>query len=194
MKKNKPKRPGKPRQPTNVQQSITPAIINHPRWPSRVYRFYLRTKKVTAPIAAAIGLCATAAGIYYGTIPTAKILGPDSSPFLLPFAVTNNSSFLDMNDVQFSCGPRQGQSIQVGNIIVKDVKFQDSVGKNTIATGKTVLFRCPVSNAPGNLVKGTIHPILEYRTLGIGRIYEGQDLTWFGNASPPRWVEGDIAH
>jgi hypothetical protein len=53
-----------------------------------------------------------------------------------------------------------------------------------------VNFRCPITNATGNLVKGTIHPTIQYQTLGIRRTFEGQDLTWFGS----RWVEGDIAN
>jgi hypothetical protein len=115
--------------------------------------------------------------------------GEFDAVFLLPFAVTNSSSFFDMSKVQFFCGPRGDQSLQIGNITLKNVGT-GTIANATIAAGKTVNFRCPITNATGNLVKGTIHPTIQYQTLGIRRTFEGQDLTWFGS----RWVEGDIAN
>ena len=141
---------------------------------------------------ALVGAVTTLTQIYRGTIPDARILGSDPTPFLLPFTVTNDSSFFDMKDVVFFCGPRAGQTIQVGNIVVSGVRFQDSVGKAMIKPGATSLFRCPVTNARAEMVKGTIHPIMEYRTLWFSRTFDGKDLTWFANANPPRWVQGDM--
>lgn len=141
---------------------------------------------------AIVGAALFLAHTYAGTIPVVHVLGPDPSPFLLPFVVSNESLFFKMENVTFFCGPRHGKSIQVGNVVVQDVEFQDNVPATTIGRGEVKLMRCPVTNATGNSVKGTIHPIVQYRTLGFDRKFEGKDLNWFGNANPPRWVEGDV--
>jgi hypothetical protein len=92
------------------------------------------------------------------------LVSADAKPFLLPFAVTNTSTWFYMKEASFYCGPRQGQAIPVGNVVICGIRFQSNVPKATIVAGSTANFRCPVTNASGNMVKGTVHPIIDYKT------------------------------
>jgi hypothetical protein len=156
--------------------------------------FWTRTKKVVAAFTTVAGLLTSIVKLYSGTIPDIQLTGQDASPFVLPYSVRNTSWLFDMTDVVLFCGPRPGQNIQVGPIVITSgVRFQDSVQPVTMKPGQLWYFRCPISNASGRMVKGTIHPTIEYRTLGIKREFEGLDQTWFADANPPRWVQGQPA-
>jgi hypothetical protein len=129
---------------------------------------------------------------YRNTSPEVHLSGQEpSEPFLLPFSVKNNSQLFEMKDVEFYCATR-GDGLQIGNLTFSNLSFTQGLPKTTIPPMKFVNFRCPVTNAKGPLVKGTIHPIVKYRTLLFKRNYEGQDFTWYGTATPPRWIEGDL--
>jgi len=172
--------------------SIPTVNVATPTHWSRLQKIWRRGRRFFKVVGAILAFLGWAAGIYHTTIPTVHLIGPDTTPFLLPYAVTNTSTWFDMKEASFICGPRPGQTIKVGNLAISGIGFKDNVPKVTIVAGSTANFRCPVTDASGNLFKGTVHPIIDYKTLGFSRTYEGPDQTWFGDANPPRWVEGDM--
>ncbi len=158
-------------------------------------RLWARLKKVWKLLAGAVAAVSAVLGIYSQTIPEIELQGPDASPFALPYVVRNPSWLLSMTDVVFSCSPSQGGSLQIGTIVLNnktggDIKFQDAVRPVDMRPGQKWFFRCPITNATGNQFRGTIHPLIEYRTLGIRRTHVGLDQTWFPDANPARWVQG----
>jgi hypothetical protein len=128
--------------------------------------------------------------IYFATIP--EVAAPDnSSPFILPYTVKNNSHIFDMRDATVNCDvPSFGVKKLDSNNALVGWQILPGVGKSTIGAGRNDHFQCPIS-VDKNLE--VIHAIVDiqvsYKTLWWDRMPYKAHFKWFADATPPRWME-----
>jgi hypothetical protein len=185
-----PQRRNQPEPPKS--EAETPKLV----WKRHWLRVWSKIKRVKAIVASVLGLLSTATLLYSGTVPDIELIGPDASPFALPYIVKNTSSFFAMTDVSLSCRPGDGKLLQVGQLAFQDLTFATTARPITIPRHDQAYLFCSVMNGgavPGSVVRGTIRPIIRFKTFGIARVHEGLDQTWMPGAHPPRWVQGRSA-
>jgi hypothetical protein len=127
--------------------------------------------------------------VYFATTP--ELTAPDNlAPFVLPYAVKNNSHLFDMVDTTVACDV-PFMSLKKLDSEPARMGFQifPGVGKSTIGAGRTDHFQCPVS-ADKNLevLDSRVDIQVSYKTLGWDRTYRAH-FKWFSAATPPRWIE-----
>jgi hypothetical protein len=134
---------------------------------------------------------------FRNTTPEIHSSGPDATPFVLPFLVKNNSGIFDMNEVVWTCYIDHIITKQGGRIF--NLVVRTSEPSPTISAGATSSFMCPIGHElTGNIdpgaavISAVLIPILRYKTFGFTRSFSSKKFEWFGNASPPRWIESDV--
>jgi hypothetical protein len=125
--------------------------------------------------------------IYNDTVPDVHAVGSDKTPFVLPFIVKNNSHFLAMTGLTWSCyldDVKADNGASISGITIETVDKPI-----TIKPQGTEEFRCRIDIGKSPTTK--IIPEINYKTLGLFRHYADKRFTWYGSADPPRWVESD---
>jgi hypothetical protein len=185
--KKQPQKRRKPLPPKVAAVASVPATsppASHRRW-------------IRSPLTIVVGLIGFVAsgiaiwGAYWLTMPEIRSLGLNAGvPFDLPFAVKNPSRLFTMNNVEFQChlNVEFANGSGIKNIYV--VALRD-LGKN-IGPGDTRNYRCPLKVPPGGLVKGRINLRATYSTMIFHRASPDAPFVWSANASPPRWIEGEM--
>lgn len=142
---------------------------------------------------AALGVLASVGAVwdgYWGTRPEIHALGPDpSSAFALPFAVKNPSHFFAMEDVQWFCGIKKVEFSRNNSLEQLSITEPPS---SSIGPGETRNFRCRIGVKSADVKSGSLALFVQYKTFYIPRVSAEQPMTWLPDASPPRWVEGEI--
>jgi hypothetical protein len=122
-------------------------------------------------------------GAYWNTIPDVRARNPVSSPFSLPFAVSNNSHLFDMRDLTFYCGIKKVAYPNGGYL--ENFSLVPGPQNVTIATGDTFNFRCPIG---GQIETAKILLWAKYRTFLFPRMWLGTEFTWVPDEQ--RWIKG----
>ncbi len=138
--------------------------------------------------------------IYRATLLKVQIIESDaSSPFALPFAVTNESSLFDATFVMFTCSGdiRNRSGGGLTNVSALGPRF----GPMKIEAGTTGNTFCQLdgpesmiqSDPDDPVVAAHITVTLTYRTLGFWRYTDPVEFTWYTKGSRPLWIQGPIA-
>jgi hypothetical protein len=153
-----------------------------------------------AEVVGAIASVLAIAGAIYDVMRGPDILSdsqPDvSSPFALPFYVSNNSFILRITKARMYCDI----DILQANFSIIGVTLMGDPEAD-IPRRDTVGFRCPLGRHGQNIFKmqpntrkiAHIFLRVTYRTLYIKRESDPIEFTWNAAIDPPRWVRGKLA-
>jgi len=124
--------------------------------------------------------------VYLHTVPEIHVSGQDSSAFLLPFSVKNNSSMFSMRDAEWTCIIKKAQT---GRVILQNMVVGYAGARATIEPSATAYFRCNLTSS--STTNAVIIPRVTFKTLWFLRTYQDTTFTWLGEANPPRTIEGE---
>jgi hypothetical protein len=141
----------------------------------------------------------------YETAVTVSSTGSDpQNPFIYPFAITNNSHLFPIQDVSWQCFATKIKLENEASNIANNTMNVTSAEPIVIPPGQTLNIDCNVygktshaTRAGGKIVDAELVITLKYTSIILGifpRVIQPLPtrFTWWGDASNPQWVRGDL--
>lgn len=127
---------------------------------------------------------------YEDTKPEITLSAEDINPFVLPFRVTNNSHYLEMDNITWLCGL---EKLNTPTLNLQGMSITTDTPPRNLAPRGDTTFRCPIlaDKLADKHISAIIRPIVNYDTLWFHRNYSERKFTWYPDATPPRWIASD---
>lgn len=94
-----------------------------------------------------------------------------------------------MENVQWFCGINKLDLKQGGGLANFSIT---EASTSFIGAGETRNFRCSINVKADDVRTGSLALFVKFKTFYIPRVSDPQLMTWVADATPPRWVEGEI--
>ncbi len=141
---------------------------------------------------------------YYETSATISVSASDpQDPFSFPFVITNNSHFIPITNVAWTCNV---EHLEAGGNAIDTSQFHLKGNVSPILPGQSVNFECAIIGRHSRFIhmpttpkvtaaRMTIEFTYTVRILGVNKDRHPQPtrFTWYSDASNPQWIRGEFA-